>query len=534
MQKANIEKVVLYTGLAVLLIIVVIIRLNFLDFPFERDEGLYAYFASLLLEGQLPYEAFYDPKPPGLFYTYAFIMAIFGKTDIGLHTGFLLINTVTIVFLFLASKKLWNSIAALFSSASFAILSLGPHVGGLSVLSEHLVVFWLCLALYLLIKATQDKLPKLVYLSAIAFGLSFFVKQNGAFFIVAAGLYLIYYLKWVDKKSWAFTIKQAFVFGILTLFPTLLLVTYLTANGLGKEFFYWVFQYPAHLQDVPLSQGWILLKASMPNILQGYWIWWILAILGVFSFMPSKNKVTKVLIGIFTFFSFLSILPRLTFHGHYFLFLFPAFSLLIGFFFNEILVLANRKFNSSTSSSIITIVLVLLMGLHLANERSIYFHPDYKNIMKEVYGSNPFIESKLIAAQIKELANEGDQMIVYGGEMQLYFYSGLHAPTTHLFGPYLVDGTPEQNQRQQAFIRDVEASMPRFFVAVNHPLTWVSKVDPAEQELFRWYDDITQKYKLIGTADIYLNRPTEYTWGADLGNKELQGDFNIFVWQRLD
>lgn len=534
MRKLSLEKKATYVALLILLVVVAIIRFHFLDLPFERDEGLYAHFASLILDGGLPYQAFYDPKPPGLFYSYAFIMAVFGKTDAGLHIGFLLINLATILFIFYSAKNLWGNITALAVSACFAMLSLSPHAGGLSVLSEHLVMFWVCSGIYLLIKATHDSSTKLLYLSGLAFGFSLFVKQNGIFFIAAGGLYALYYLKWEEYQSWLTTLKKVLIFGIFALLPTLLLYFYLAANGLASDYYYWAIKYPTYLQDVPISEGWLLLKATMPNLIKGHWEWWLLALGGVTCLFFSMRRYINVLVGLLALFSLLSILPRFTFHGHYFLFLFPALSFLVGMLFHEARIWFQAKKGSIVSSPVIYGVVLVLLGIHLYSERQTYFKPDHTALMKEIYGTNPFVESKTIAEHIKRLANDGDQMVVYGGEMQLYFYTGLKAPTKHLFGPYLVDGTPEQNQRQQAFINDIETAMPRFFVAVNHTLTWVTKVDAAQQKVFQWYGDFTNNYKLIGVADIYHGQPTQYHWGDDLGNKKLEGDYNIFVWERAD
>ena len=51
------------------------IRLRLLDVPLDRDEGEYAYFGQLLLEGIPPYAAAYNLKAPGIYGAYALILA---------------------------------------------------------------------------------------------------------------------------------------------------------------------------------------------------------------------------------------------------------------------------------------------------------------------------------------------------------------------------------------------------------------------------------------------------------------------------
>ena len=53
------------------------IRLRLLDVPLDRDEGEYAYFGQLLLEGVPPYAAAYNLKAPGIYGAYALILAAF-------------------------------------------------------------------------------------------------------------------------------------------------------------------------------------------------------------------------------------------------------------------------------------------------------------------------------------------------------------------------------------------------------------------------------------------------------------------------
>lgn len=526
------QQLISVSSLVLLGALIVFIRSQFLDFPFERDEGLYAYFASLILDGKLPYEAFYDPKPPGLFYTYAAIMALFGESATGLHIGFIVVNLLTTLFIFLTAKKIGNWLAGLVSAFAFAMLSLTPAAGGLSVLSEHLVVLWVALGLYLLLIALERKSLPLLTLSGLAFGLSLLVKQNGIFFIAAAGFYLAYYYRWKLKQTWLQTVKPVLLFGFLSLLPTALLTLYLTAQDLGADYFYWAIKYPVYLQNVPLAKGWQFLVATLPMIIEGYWHWWILALIGLLAILIQAERKVKVLLGSFTLFTILSVTPRLTFHGHYFLFIFPVFALLAGIFFHIAEGFLVKKWSKKSASIMVLGVSVLLVAAHLFTNKSTYLKPNHESLIKELYGVNPFVEAKLIAEQIKARANEGDEMIVYGGEMQIYFYSGLKGPTRHLYGPYLVDGSPEQNQRQAAFMADAEKAKPRFFVAVNHPLTWVIRGNAANQKVFHWYGDFIENYRLIGQATMYQNKPSEYLWGKDLGNNELQGDYHIFVWER--
>ena len=85
-----------WVGLAVVMLITVVVRWKFINVPFERDEGTYAYFGQLVLDGKIPYVDFYEMKLPGIYYTYALLLAVFGETLEGIHIAFVALNLACI------------------------------------------------------------------------------------------------------------------------------------------------------------------------------------------------------------------------------------------------------------------------------------------------------------------------------------------------------------------------------------------------------------------------------------------------------
>src|SRR6266540_3991112 len=110
--------------------LVIAIRIRLLGIPLERDEGEYAYAGQLILQGIPPYTLAYNMKFPGTYAAYAAIMSIFGQTITGIHLGLLLVNTATIILIFLLGRRLVNSIVGLAAGMSYAVLSVSPSVLG--------------------------------------------------------------------------------------------------------------------------------------------------------------------------------------------------------------------------------------------------------------------------------------------------------------------------------------------------------------------------------------------------------------------
>jgi hypothetical protein len=76
-------------ALGAVIIFISFIRLRLINVPLERDEGEYAYFGKLILDGIAPYKEAYNMKLPGTYAMYALIMEFFGRNIYGIHLGLL-------------------------------------------------------------------------------------------------------------------------------------------------------------------------------------------------------------------------------------------------------------------------------------------------------------------------------------------------------------------------------------------------------------------------------------------------------------
>ncbi len=102
---------------------VALIRWRLLDLPLERDEGEYAYFGQLLLQGHPPFDHAYSMKLPGTALAYAGFMALLGQTAAAIRTGLLAVNAGTTALLFLLGRRLLGPLGGLASALAFAALS---------------------------------------------------------------------------------------------------------------------------------------------------------------------------------------------------------------------------------------------------------------------------------------------------------------------------------------------------------------------------------------------------------------------------
>ncbi|MBK7819010.1 MAG: glycosyltransferase family 39 protein [Sphingobacteriaceae bacterium] len=105
------------------------------------------------------------------------IVGLFGDTVQGMHTGFMWVNILSMVFLYFAARNLFSPVAGVITAATFAFVSLTPNLSGFTVQAEHGVAFFISMGL-LFYSLARSK-GKLMYymLMGLAMGCAFMVKQ---------------------------------------------------------------------------------------------------------------------------------------------------------------------------------------------------------------------------------------------------------------------------------------------------------------------------------------------------------------------
>ena len=112
--------------LAWCLLLSLVLRLSFINEPFERDEGFYSAIALQLLEGAVPYRDTAEQKGPLLFYLYAFGLAVFGKSMEAFRVFTAFYNLLTLLGVFLLAREVAGKSAGLIAAFAYAIVSSLP------------------------------------------------------------------------------------------------------------------------------------------------------------------------------------------------------------------------------------------------------------------------------------------------------------------------------------------------------------------------------------------------------------------------
>jgi hypothetical protein len=532
-QKVKPETVtIIFLGL--ILIFIGYIRIRLLSFPLERDEGEYAYFGQLILQGFPPYSLAYNLKLPGTYYSYAFIMFLFGQTTVGIHMGLLLINLGSIVLLFLIAKKLFNDFVAILAAASFGVLGCSPAMLGQAAHATHFVTFFMLAGVYLLILAFEKNKLHHYLLSGAMMGMAFLMKQSGIFFTIFGCVMIALFCLSTSKMLLSGMLRFAcYVVGFFIPIGLIFLIMYF--SGVFEKFWFWTMTYPGvYAARIPVSEAWTYFTMSFIPIVKSSMGLWIGAALGAFSlfFYPGKIR-SRIFTGVFLFFSLLTVMPGFYFRSHYFIPFLPVIGILCG----VVLDLLNQKIQKSFSfiTYVSGFIFFLLVANTLASNKEYYFTNDPVMLCKRIYAGNPFTESIPIAKYLEENTTEKDKVCVFGSEPQIYFYAKRHAASGFIYMYDLVFDHKYVNKLQEEMFRDVEKAKPRFIVFVSCPFSWLPEKG-ASDTVFSWIDAYIRENRYLPTciADISNDGSTNYIWNEEALRYRPQSGTNITVLKRPD
>ncbi|MFA5251503.1 MAG: glycosyltransferase family 39 protein [Phycisphaerae bacterium] len=512
----NIKKILPWLAVAIIIAIIAGLRFSLLDVPLERDEGEYAYAGQLILQGIPPYSHVYNMKLPGIYAAYALILAVLGQTHTAIHMGLLIINAVTIFLVFLLTKYLTDSFAAVFAAAAFAVMSLTQSVQGIFANAEHFVILFAVAGIVLLVFAIDRNSLLLLLAASVLLGIGFLMKQHGAAFIVFAGLYLLFsQLRRKPFELKPFLLRAAlFTVGVLLPFGITCLI--LWRAGVFEKFWFWTFVYAhEYISIVPIRHGLEILKIQMTRIASSAILIWILAGIGLVTLFRVKKVCGRRVFTVgFLVFSFLSTCPGFYFRPHYFILLLPVVALLYGvglFGVRQVL----RMPKETIGKDLIAVLLGLAILSHtLYQQKGLLLAKDSTVISRMTYGSEPFPESLKIAEYIKANSSSYDKIAILGSEPQIFFYANRRSAASYVYMYPLMELSLYALQMQEEMIQQIETAKPRFLIVVYMMSSWV-EMPNSEKQIFHWFNQYRQYYKIVGIVDIVSINQTIYCWNED-------------------
>jgi len=503
-----------YVAIVLVILLIAGIRFRLRDFPLERDEGEYAYAGQLILEGIPPYELAYNMKLPGTYAAYAAVMAVFGETAAGIHSGIIIVNAASIFLVFLIAKKLFDPTAAVAAGAIFGLFTIRPILVGLAGHATHFVTIAALASIYLLLKACGTNRYALYFCSGICAGLALVMKQQGVFFGIFAGLYLCW-SEWPGTIRQASYLKKIAWFSVGAIFPFALTCLILFRAGVFQKFWFWTVSYArAYGSEMTLTQGLHHFANRMELQKEHLAVIWFLIVFGMAAFLWRRELKHHALfvIGLLAF-SFLAISVGLYYRGHYFIMAYPVLAMLTGVGLSSAQALLAKLRWRAVAATVPALIFVLTYANALYAERQIYFLDSPHEACRHTYGANPFPEALGVGNYIREHSAPDARIAVMGSEPEIYFYAQRRSATGYIYTYALVERQPYSSMMQAEMIREVESVRPDFIIYVLMSESWDTRKG-ADTRIFDWTDSYLKKYyALVGIADG--GNHDVYRWGAD-------------------
>ena len=394
------------------------IRWRLADMPLERDEGEYAYAGQLMLQGIAPYHLAYNMKLPGTYAAYAAIMAVFGQTDRGIHLGFLLVNAISIILVYVLAALLFGNLAGTVAGAGYALLTTHQSVYGFAAHATHFVVLAALAGLILALRAEETRHPIFFFWSGLAFGIAFLMKQPGIVLGVFGFIYLAVQCWPRDngksaRMPWA---RNLGIFLLAAALPFALTCLILYCAGVFHNFWFWTFSYASRYAAVQsLGQGWVqLLSTAEPLLHWTLWLW-ILALIGLLTALWDRRaRVHAFFVIGLAVFSFAAVCPGFYFRQHYYVLLLPAASLLIALAVTSAMSWLNEKVSSKWILVLPVFVFAAAWGGAIYQNREAYFELSPLQVCHWIYLGNPFIAAEQAADYLRQHTSPSDTIMVFG------------------------------------------------------------------------------------------------------------------------
>jgi 4-amino-4-deoxy-L-arabinose transferase-like glycosyltransferase len=516
------------------ILLVGFIRFRLLDMPLERDEGEYAYAGQLMLQGIPPYELAYNLKLPGTYFAYALGMAVFGQNVAGVHLTLLVVNSLTILFVFLLGRKLLGVTAGLVACATYGVLAVSPAVMGMAAHANHFVVFCAAPAMLLLWKADESNGRSPLFFSGLLCGLAFVMKQQGICFGLFAGFFLLWRVAQAGPVFSAGFARKSFWFGLGMALPFLLVCLFLARAGVFPKFWFWTFGYASsYATHESLSDG----AAKFADYFQKKFViyagFFLLTVLGlaVAGRIKAIHRETVFSVALFIF-SFLGTAIGLYFREHYFILTLPAFAILVGL---AVVSLQKTLMSGARTKHFRMIPLLLfagVLGWNIFLQRQMFFQWPAVQVFQTIYPEEPFIEAPVVAGYIQEHSSPNARVAVLGSEPEIYFYSQRHSATGYLYVYALMEPQPYALKMQREMIGEIESHQPEYLVWVGSANSWAVR-STSGREIFDWFNKYSREhYEITGLAAVRLAGQVIFLWDADARNFHDPVEQSLVIYKR--
>lgn len=474
-----------WLGVVLVLLLVGFIRYRVVDMPLERDEGEYAYAGQLLLQGIPPYQLAWNMKLPGTYFAYALGMGIFGQDSAGIHEALIIVSSLTIICVFMLTRKLFGRVAGLGACATFGILSVSPAVMGMAAHANHFVILFALWATLLLWSGEEFYRWYVYFFSGILYGLAFLMKQQGICFCVFAATFVLGNA--IVNRAVFSTVfyRKVFYLGLGMILPLAVTYKYLDMAGVLAKCEFWTGTYAmSYATEVTPREGLGKFFDYAGKKWPIYFAFFGFILISLPFILRDRTHRNKILFaGWFLLFSFIGTAIDLNFREHYFLLLLPALAVFVGLAISTLQFAIESRFFKIFPA----LICLLILGWVVYFQRDFYFNLPAPAVSRIIYaGDTPFTDMPQIGDYIRTNSAPSATVAVIGSEPEIYFYAQRHSATGYMYMYPLMERQPFASEMQHEMISEIETNQPQFLVFVRNADSWNAQFlsDPT---IFKWF-----------------------------------------------
>lgn len=533
----NIIKAITVIFFCLIIISVFLIRCHRIRLPLERDEGEFAYFGQLILQGIVPFKIACNMKLPGVSYIYAIFFYFLGESISAIHIGLAVVNLLSIALLFILSKRLFGFLTAVITSMCFAVMSISQSVLGLHAHATQFLVLFELLGFIAMIYAAECRKPNklLIFLSGLCFGLSLLMKQHAIFFVILGIWYIHVQSKHLDRTCWRIFITNSLYFILGSIIPFFIICVVLVSNNVFEKFYFWCFYYAKEYSYINNDSNLFkYLLEKFPKVYKFNEVLWDGAFVGLVFAITDRNRLKQFNFIIYiTVASALSIIPGFVFRNHYFIMMLPAVALLNGIFFNSVIYRFEKFRINYITRLLFVFSFMFLMVWSIVQQESILFSMDDDSVMRQAHQSSIFSESIKVAQYIQNNSNKTDLIAVLASEPEIYFYSHRKSAIEYLYMYPLFEKQPFAYHMQRQVIQQIEKNNPKFIIFYPFEYSESEKFNELRGPIIDWLDDYLKKHYVVKGL-IFLDKAngTKRYFDKDAQSVSYKAYQNITIFER--
>lgn len=509
-----------------------VLHLPFLDIPLERDESIYYYLGKCALDGDRPYFDFYELKPPGLFYAYALLVALFGYSAVGVHVAVMAVSFLNTMFTWFLARHIAGKRAAIIAASAFMLLSMHPAASGPHLMSEHVALLFGLPGLWLSLGYPEDSTRWKLVLGGFLLSLAVMVKQTAGVMGLSVLVYwLAYWLtqrqKWTAQKH-GMALSGWLVGGLV---PLALSYIVILVSGTTKEASFWLFDYAKlYATNIKSEEASRYFEFSWENISEGYMGYFLVAVAGLAGVWFTRLSLAKkIFLTFWTLSAAATILPGNRFYGHYWLLAFPAIAIAGSVFF---LAISHSLLKKEQMPVWLTALGVLWGMHHFGVNPRFYTAPSFDQLEQKYSSGNPFAGFKTLSENLKKRLKPTDRVAVFGADVQPLIYLGKKSPIRHIYMPFIAKGNyPEAKIWQRETMEALKAQQPEYVIFSAFPYAWML-TEGADQ---RFMQNIWTFLKNNYESDVFVETGTlqqkKYNTNVKTG-EPVEGQFYLRVFKR--